>query len=264
MNKCNECGSQELKELFSGEVICKNCGLVTEEYSIVNQFISNTIKNHAQMPGLGSAGGRPINGRYVKDSWLRSTKEKNNILANKQIGLICEKMNLPKYVIQDAKLIFKRAMDKGLNIGRDNNSFVYSSIYASCNINSIPRVPLEFTINTSISKAKLLKVYNILKNKLNLEVKQVDITDLIHRFGNNLKLNHNAIGLACEIFEKLKTTSVLDGKYPQTIVAGLLYVSGKLNKDPRTQREIANVVGVLEVTIRKMSKIINKELNICK
>ncbi|MBR9675432.1 hypothetical protein GOV05_00295 [Candidatus Woesearchaeota archaeon] len=45
------------------------------------------------------------------------------------------------------------------------------------------------------------------------------------------------------------------------MVASALYLASKLNKDDRTQRDIANTTGVIEVTIRKRSKEIAKAIS---
>jgi len=58
---------------------------------------------------------------------------------------------------------------------------------------------------------------------------------------------------------KLGLTS---GRGPTGIAAAALYVSALLHGEKRTQREVAEVAGVTEVTIRNRYKELLKELNL--
>ena len=58
-----------------------------------------------------------------------------------------------------------------------------------------------------------------------------------------------------------KNKSVYLGKNPRTIVAAVIYIAAKLCKEKVAQRNIANEIGVMEVTIRKRYKEIERELN---
>lgn len=57
-----------------------------------------------------------------------------------------------------------------------------------------------------------------------------------------------------EIIMQIKGTQITAGKKPETILAGAIYLAGKQTGEARTQRQIANTIGVIEITIRKMSK----------
>lgn len=189
------------------------------------------------------------------------SKKKNKAGLTK-IGLIASRLRLPKYAIQEAKMIFKLAVERDLTIGRDTNAITYACIYASCKIGNIPKTPLEVVAFTGTNKIKMLRAYKMLKKKLNLKTTPIDPQDLVHRFASKLHLKAKTISIVIDILNEIKGKRILQGRYPETIVASALYLSTKLNNDYRTQREIANVAGVMEVTIRKRSKEIAKALDI--
>jgi transcription initiation factor TFIIIB Brf1 subunit/transcription initiation factor TFIIB len=49
-----------------------------------------------------------------------------------------------------------------------------------------------------------------------------------------------------------------DKRKPETTAAAAIYLAGKMMDDKKTQREVANATRVLEVTIRKRSREIEK------
>jgi len=264
MNKCPECGSVNIFfQSHTGESSCKDCGLILDESPFdTSPFVPDNVKSSALHPAVSHAGGLGMDGKIVKHSWLYSTREKNLRLANSRIHSIASRLKLPEYIVKEAKLIFKTAVDKNLNIGRDNASFAYGSVYASCSMHCLPKTPLELVAYTDMTKKKLMKAYRILVKELNLKVNVCDPLDLIPRFATKMGLSQKTITTAINIVMKLKGSKVINGRNPKTIVASALYVASKKNGEKITQRIVANAVGVIEVTIRKRSHEIEAELGI--
>ena len=65
-----------------------------------------------------------------------------------------------------------------------------------------------------------------------------------------------------QILNKAKSTSIYSGKSPKSIIAAVIYIAAKLGKEKITQRDIANQIGIMEVTIRKRYKEIVSTLEI--
>ncbi len=251
-NACPECGSEKMYLSNQAEIVCKDCGLIVEDNGIeTSPYIPPSVKGHAHMPSLATAGGAKVDGMIIKHSWLYSTREKNIRDAKRKIDHVGLKHHLPQYVVKEAKMIFKAVVDRELNKGRDNNSFIYGSIYSACNIHCLPKTPLELTAFTQMTPKRMLRAYKMIVKQFNLDVQPRSPVDLIPRFGTRLGLNQPTITLALEIVMKLKGTKVMNGKHPSTIVASALYLASKLNGRKITQRDVANAIGVLEVTIRK-------------
>jgi len=260
--RCPDCGNTQVSyEEEQGEIVCTICGLVLEEKAVEKKpFISEAHKEMAEQPFLAEAGGLKKNGRIIKSSWLLSTREKNYEQAKKRLELLASKLRLPELVMTDANVIFKQAVQAGLNVGRDNLSLIYGSVYASCIMHNVPKTPLEVTMYSEISKKKLMKAYRMLKNQLGLRLKTIEPADLVPRFGSRLGLKHETISQALEILGAIKENPLFVGKNPQTITASALYIAAKTTGDTRTQRDVANATGVIEVTIRKRSREIAEAL----
>jgi len=252
---CPECGSEKIVvSRQAGEMMCKDCGLIIDDGLIE---IATTTKN-AEHPHLATAGTLVDKGYRVKSGWIHSTREKNIKSGMSKIAVVASKLGLPDYVIKEARLIFKNAVERDLTIGRDKVTMAYASVYTACIIGGIPKTPLEVVSFTSITKTKLLRSVKILRTKLNLNLNPVDPEDLIPRFASRLDLQGTTVTKAAEIIQKARKKGIVAGRHPETIAAAAIYLAAQQTKDKRTQRQVANTTGVLEVTIRKRSKEIAK------
>ncbi|MFW5852583.1 MAG: hypothetical protein ACOCUR_00985, partial [Nanoarchaeota archaeon] len=187
MNRCPECGGYEIDSCSDG-LHCRNCGLVIDDTPISDPFIPDGVKRHASLPGTSIAGALPVHGKIIKHYWLLSTREKNLFKAKKQLGRIAPKLKLPNAVEKDAYFIFKKAVDRDLNVGRDNTSMLYASVYASCIMHGIPKTPLEIVAHTDVSRKRMLCAYKMLKSELHLHVDPIDPLDFVQRFSSRLQL----------------------------------------------------------------------------
>jgi transcription initiation factor TFIIB len=86
--------------------------------------------------------------------------------------------------------------------------------------------------------------------------------DYISRFASSLKLNATTQTKAVEILEMAQKAELTSGRGPTGIAAASLYVAALINNEKRTQREVADVAGVTEVTIRNRYKELLKELDL--
>ncbi len=251
--KCPECRSSDLNNNSEkGECICRNCGLVVDDSMPTQQYTQGTSTDDSQF----------VDGKIVKASWLLTSKEKNLYYSKKKLNLLASKLNLPKYVKEQAYYIYKKAVDKNLCVGRDNSSILLACVYAVCNQNEIPKTAVEITEYSYVDKKHLLRAYSLLQKELGIKTEIPDLVDLLPRFTTNLNLSYKTLTKATLILNKIKNTNIYSGKNPKSIVAAAIYIAAKLNKEKTTQRAIANQIGVMEVTIRKRYKEIVEKLSI--
>lgn len=260
--QCPECGSNKIYTVQrTGEDVCESCGLVVDDFALEE---TNTADNLTRRePAFASVAGTGLlGGKIFKDSWFLTSKEKNVLQAKRTLGLIESRLRLPKGVLEDTLLAFQSALDYDLNVGRDNTSILLACLYAVCNMRRIPKTAKEITLFSSVTPVKLLRSYKLVRQELNLKVAQIDPADMVQRFGNRLNLKQETISRALQLVEQIEGTRIKEGRKPETIAAGALYVAMKLNRDLKPQREVANAVGVIELTVRKRSKEIEHALRL--
>ena len=66
----------------------------------------------------------------------------------------------------------------------------------------------------------------------------------------SLKLSGETQKKAVEILEQAMIKGLISGRGPMGVAAAAVYISSVLTDERRTQKEVADVAGVTEVTIR--------------
>ena len=98
--------------------------------------------------------------------------------------------------------------------------------------------------------------------KLGINIPTANAKDFISRFGADLNLSGRIQKKACELLDLASEKGITAGKDPTGLAAAAIYIVGILEGERRTQRKIAEVAHVTEVTIRNRYKELIKKLRI--
>ena len=81
-------------------------------------------------------------------------------------------------------------------------------------------------------------------------------------YSSILHLSPKSQNEALKILKKVDISELTSGRGPAGIAAAALYVAALLNDEKKTQREVADVAGITEVTIRNRYKELIERLKI--
>ena len=259
--RCPDCGSFQLRLNYEkGEKYCHECGYVLDDYLPERHEILPEGKV-AHAPCDIKAGSYAPDGKVFKAAWLFRRKEKNVMSAKKKIDFVGSKLHLPDYLCRDASNLYKEVVYKDLNVGRDNSSFMYACLYIACKLHQRPITPKEILeYATSTEQKDMLNAFRIVKEELKVPVKHCDPTDYVYRYAGQLQISPKTTTKIVELVERIKKTNLFEGRHPESVIAAAIYLGCKLNKEPRSQRAISAVVGVIEITIRKRFREIEERL----
>ena len=291
VKRCPECGSLNLyhnKE--KGEVICRDCGLVIEDKMIDfdqewREFDSEAAarKRRTGAPmtytqfdqGLGTDVGRKADlykfGGKAKNKFFRLRKwqqristaiERNLKLALSELKRVSSFLRLPSSVEEEASRIYTLAVQKGLVRGRSMESVVSGALYAACRRHDVPRTLDELSEASGIEKKEIGRTYRFITRELGIKILPSNPADYIARFASALKLSAETQSRSVEIIEEAQSVELTSGRGPTGIAAAALYVAALINGEKRTQREVADVAGVTEVTIRNRYKELLEKLEL--
>ncbi len=291
VKKCPECGGINLfwnKE--KGEVICKECGLVIEDKMVDfgqdwREFDDDSSgkKRRTGAPmtytqydrGLGTEVGRKADLYQLKtkdrNKFFRLRKwqyristaiERNLKLALAELKRVSSYLKLPESVEEEAARIYTLAVQRGLVRGRSMESVVAGSLYAACRRHDVPRTLDELSEASGIEKKEIGRTYRFVTRELGITILPSNPADYIARFSSSLKLSAETQSRAIEILEQAQKAELTSGRGPTGIAAAALYVSALIHGEKRTQREVADVAGVTEVTIRNRYKELLDELDL--
>ncbi len=98
--------------------------------------------------------------------------------------------------------------------------------------------------------------------ELKLKLMPTKPQDYVSRFCSELKLTGEVQSRSVEILKDAQDRELTSGRGPTGVAAAAIYIASILSNERRTQREVADVAGVTEVTIRNRYKELTEKLGI--
>ena len=114
---------------------------------------------------------------------------------------------------------------------------------------------------SGMRKKDLARCYRLLVKGLDLRMPVLDPVRCISKIGTTVKISMPTQQHAIRIINEAKRKGLVAGKDPMGLAAASLYFSCKLDGEKKTQKEIAHVANVTEVTLRNRSKELKEALN---
>jgi transcription initiation factor TFIIB len=290
--KCPECGSLNMfVNAEKGETICRDCGLVMEDNMVdfsqewrefdgdeamkrrtgapmtYTQYDQGLGTEVGQSSDLYSLGAKDRNKFFRLRKWqyrISTAIERNLKLALAELKRVSSYLKLPKSVDEESARIYTLAVQRGLVRGRSMESVVAGALYAACRRHEVPRTLDELSEASGIDKKEIGRTYRFITRELGIKILPSNPADYIARFSTSLRLSPETQSKAVEILEKAQKHELTSGRGPTGIAAASLYVSALIHGEKRTQREVADVAGVTEVTIRNRYKELLDELKLDK
>jgi len=291
-DKCPECGSVKLN-YGDEEIVCSECGLVIEGYLIdqgpewrafdaeqrekrTRVGAPTTITTHDR--GLSTIidwKNQDIHGKQIKGSQIsqiyrlrklqRRTRvsdaiERNLAFALDHIKKLGKALSLPKSVIETGSVLYQKGAKEKLVRGRSIKDIASATLYYSLRDAGIPRTLKEVSEKAGISKNDLSRSYRYILNKFDYCSPEYETNKFIEKFSENLGLLGKTETIAKKITNVAREIKLTGGRGPLGIAAASTYVASILTGERRTQREIAEVSKVTEVTVRNRYKDLSENL----
>ena len=201
-------------------------------------------------------------GKWQKRVRVSTSRDRrlSNILT--KISEICQSSSLPKNVIETASIIYRGLDGKHIEVkGKSVVGISGAVVYMACKQCDVIRSLEEILrgschANELRSKIKLAsRYYRTLVMELPTDTTPVVTMDkYISKIANMTNTETRVEILAIEIAEKTKNHNLAVGKAPNGIAAAYLYIASILLGQNVLQRDVSNVSGVTEVTIRNRCK----------
>jgi transcription initiation factor TFIIB len=289
---CPECGNTNfVEDSTHGEMYCTKCGFVMQQEMIDTgqewrAFDSEQMSRRARSgapltftkhdkgltteigKGLGELYKVPTRKRaqyYRLTKWhkrLIKSKDRNLSFALSELQRIISFLNLPRPIHERIAKYYEEAVNKGLVRGRSIESVVAALTYAVSREFDSPRTLDEISEASGVEKREIGRTYRYIARELNVRILPADPVTFVPRFCSMLGLSDKVQAKAVEILKKAKSHDITSGKGPTGVSAAAIYIACVLVGERRTQREVADIVGVTEVTIRNRYKELVEKLGI--
>lgn len=294
IQRCPECGSTKLmRDYDTAEVVCMECGFVVDmkmadqgpewrafnneqkekrarvgapvTFTIHDKGLSTTIDWHYKGTfGKGLDADQKAQ-MYRLRKWQRRIRvsdasERNLAFALSEITKVASILSLPKSVLETSSVIYRKAIKKHLMRGRSIQGICAATVYIACRQCGLPRSLDEIASAANISKREVGRCYRFLVRELEISLPPLKANQYISKFSNQLALQGMVEEIANRILLVASGLRLTSGRGPIGIAAAASYIASVLIGEKRTQREIAEIANVTEVTIRNRFKELMEQL----
>jgi transcription initiation factor TFIIB len=288
IQSCPECHSTRLmRDYECAEIVCMNCGYVLAAkitdrgpewrafddeqrakrtrvgapltYTIHDKGLSTMIDWHDRdVYGKSLSPGQKAQ-VYRLRKWQRRIRvsdatERNLAFALSEITKIANNLNLPKSILETASVIYRKAVKERLIRGRSIQGVTAAAIYLACRQCGLARTLEEIAQASSVNKKEVGRSYRFLIKELNYSIPPLKPSQYITKFSNQLTMQGKVEEIAHKILGAAKELKLTSGRGPTGIAAAASYIASVLTGERKTQREIAEIAQVTEVTIRNRYK----------
>lgn len=295
IRKCPECGSDKLmRDYDTAEIVCVSCGFVIIDkltdprpewrafdgeqrarrtrvgapvtFTIHDKGLSTMIDWQGRQGAKGKQ--NPIQAAeevYKLRKWQRRIRvsdatERNLATALSELSKLASTLNLPKNILETASIIYRKAIKRRIIRGRSIQNVAAAAIYMSCRQCGVPRTLDEIADAANLRKKDVGRSYRFMIRELSAFVPPSAISNYAARFSNKLSISGKAEAIAIKILEVARQMRLTSGRGPTGIAAAATYIATVLTNERKTQREIAEVANVTEVTIRNRYKELLEKL----
>ena len=204
---------------------------------------------------------------YRLRKWQRRIRvsnatERNLAFALSELDRMASALGLPRNVRETAAVVYRDAVDKNLIRGRSIEGVAAAALYAACRQCNVPRTLDEIAEVSRVSRKEIGRTYRFISRELGLKLLPTSPIDYVPRFCSGLSLKGEVQSRAVEILRQAGERELTSGRGPTGVAAAAIYISSILGGERRTQREVAEVAGVTEVTIRNRYKELAEKLDI--
>jgi len=267
-----------LEDYRAGDTICSYCGLVVGDRVIDvgsewRTFSSESGKEDKSRVGstenslLGSdlstmigpsPGGRGpamySNNRTGGASTTttdRALKDAFNLMTT-----MSDRINLPRTITDKANLLFKTVYEGRMLKGRANAAIAAACLYIACRQEGVPRTFKEIVAVCSVNKKEIGRCFKLIVKCHKTNVELITTGDFMSRFCGTLSLSRQIQKAATTIASRAVDMDIVPGRSPISVAAAAMYLASQASRDKRGQKEIADIAGVADVTIRQSYKLL--------
>ncbi|KXA92963.1 transcription initiation factor IIB [candidate division MSBL1 archaeon SCGC-AAA259I09] len=204
---------------------------------------------------------------YRLRKWQRRIRvsdatERNLAFALSEMDRMSSQLGLPRNIREIAAMIYRDAVKNQLIRGRSIEGVSSAALYAGCRETQMPRTLEEIAEVSRVDKKEIGRSYRFITRELDIHLPPTDPANYVSRFGSQLEVSGEVRTEAMGIIKKAQEEKLTSGRGPTGIAAAALYVATLKKGERRTQREIAEVAQVTEVTVRNRYKELAEELDL--
>jgi len=294
-NNCSECGKDIFIDENRGLLVCEECGLVHLEkyidrgpewrafdaeqkkkrtrtgapmtYMIHDKGLSTMI-DWRNRDIFGKEIPAKLRGQiYRLRKWqsrirVSDATERNLTFALSELDRMASNLDLQRNLRECSAKIYRDAVNAHLIRGRSIEGVAAASLYAACRMYKVPRTLNEIAEVARVDKKEIGRSFRFISNKLELNLNPTKPMDFLTRFISELDLPSKSQKMAKHIIRMAEERGLTSGRGPTGVCAASIYAACILTHEKKTQRKIAQISCVTEVTVRNRFSELVENLNL--
>lgn len=242
--QCKNCSSETTAvDNAQGVIYCTTCGMVQEESIIVNTINFNDDGFKSTLNGkIVDMGSKQVGTQYVDASYyIKNT-----------ISSICSTLGLGNQFVDCGYRYYRLLLPYNLSKGKSILYTLSACVYIVCREEHTPHLLIDFSNSLNIDVFKIGKSFSKIVEILNIKIPNVDPTLYIQRYIAKLELKNPKISsLALRIISRMNRDWITTGRRPNNLCGVSILIASRVYNEERTIFEVAKVVHVSEMTLKK-------------
>lgn len=188
--------------------------------------------------------------------------EDNPVLTvDKEIFRQASLLDLDDDVMHEVQTMYVEVRSRGLTKYKQDEKVVTALIYVVCRKQMIPLTLHKICDVLRVEYRSINKVYRYLVKKMNMHIPPTTPMEYVNKFGIEMRLSKITLKKAEKIIEMVKKTGAISGKGPAGVAAASICLASDIEDLDSSQKEMAEISGVTQVTIRNRYKELEDCLN---
>lgn len=265
---CSNCPNSNLiEDHHAGDMICSSCGTVvgnrvidvgTEWRTFSDSNNDPSRVGAAENPflenDLSTTIGRSTGTEYHNHNAVSSTN-RTLMGAMRDIHEIADRIGLPKTITDQAMGYFKKVHSEKRLRNKPRVAVASACMYLACRVENAARSLKEISTVSGVQMKDIARCFSTIKKTVGNQDAHVDSSDFMSRFCSNLNLPIEVQRIATHIATVARERSLTDGRNPTSVAAAAIYMASQASDEKRSPREISEVAGCAESTIRHSYRI---------
>ncbi|CCF58373.1 hypothetical protein KAFR_0E02200 [Kazachstania africana CBS 2517] len=260
MPVCKQCKGTEFERDLTNannDLVCKECGTVSEDNPIVSEVtFGETSSGAAMIQGSFISAGQS-HASFMSHGGSSALESRENTLKNarRKLRAVSHALSIPEYITDAAFQWYKLALAHNFVQGRRSQNVIASCLYVACRKEKTHHMLIDFSSRLQVSVYSIGATFLKMVKKLHIaELPLADPSIFIQHFAEKLELGDKKIKVvkdAVKLAQRMSNDWMFEGRRPAGIAGACVLLACRMNNLRRTHSEIVAVSHVAEETLQK-------------
>jgi len=187
--------------------------------------------------------------------------DKPALAVDKEIFRQSSLLDLDEDVMHEVQSMYDEVKKNGLTKYKQEEKVITALAYVICRKRMIPLTLHKICDVLKIDYRSINRVYRYLIKRMAIHIPPTTPQEYVQKFAVEMRLSKETLKKAERIIETVKRTGMISGKGPAGIAAASICLASDIGSLENSQKEVAEISGVTQVTIRNRYRELEECMN---